>query len=642
MAKSEKLFEVLEIIKKSPNLSPKELAELCNVSERAIYRYIHTLSKVGILVSYRKGGYKLQGYYGDILNNFKPESLEAIRKLLISGMRLHSDEKVLQHGREFLKLIDMNIPREGSSEPGEIDIISEAVRALNHGGIITIGHSSIPDIINPILTIETISANLLDLIFSSLIKFDEAQRPMPDAAKSWEISYDGLIWTFFLREDITFHDGYPLTAQDVEFTYNAMITPKNMSPRAMRYDLIEKVETDGDYIFRLYLKQPFSAFISRLNHAIAPKHLLDGVDLRNTKFNQEPVGSGPFKLTHWSEEDTIILEANRGYFRKDRPILDKLIFKSYTDRNSALEAIARKEMDIALNLTASDLLFIGDGGTFRIYSLPGPSYYTWIFNLKDPIFKDIRLRRALDYAIDKEAIIKNQLKSHGVVCTGPFAVDSWAYNPDVKPTPYNVERAKELLKQAGWQYNNSDNVLIKDGKALEITINISNNLDILERIAKAIGSQLMQMGIKVLVDDSPRDPESKDKTFQTILAAISVGAEPDNTRRSWHSTDSDANLASYSNRFVDDLMDLGRAESDIEKRRAVYYKIHELIHDDCPAIFLASAFEYIGSNYRFRNDELHSMMHFLLSMKDWQIVDKSKQEDVRRQPEKLVVFANSR
>ena len=186
MAKSEKLFEILEFIGKNPNLTPKDLARLCGVSERAIYRYLNTLSKVGISIHFEDGGYKIKGNYGDILGGTEPEGLEALKLLLSAGMQSYRDNKVLEYGKEFMRLIDMNLPRKMRKR--EIEIVPEEVRAVRHGGTITIGHSSRPDIINPVLTTETISVNLMNLIFSSLVRFDKAQRPVPDLAKNWEVS----------------------------------------------------------------------------------------------------------------------------------------------------------------------------------------------------------------------------------------------------------------------------------------------------------------------------------------------------------------------------------------------------------------------------------------------------------------------
>ena len=635
MAKSEKLFEILGHVSSNPNLTPKDLAKLCNVSERAVYRYLNTLSKVGISIQFQDGGYKIKGNYGNILSKVDPEGMDAIKLLLSAGMQTYRDNKILDYGREFMKLIDTNLPEKAKPRLNEIEIVPEEVRAVHYGGTITVGHSSKPDIINPIITSETISVNLMILIFSSLVKYDSIQRPVPDLARDWEISRDGLTWTFFIREDVSFHDGHPLTAHDVEFTYKAIMNPKNMSPMAERYNLIDRIETEGDYIFRVVLKYPFAPLIHRLYRSIAPMHLLEGEDLRGSIFNRQPVGSGPFKLVEWREDNTIVLDANREYFRRDRPILDRLIFNTYPDRESALVAISRGEMDMAINLAASDLLFVGNHVNFRVYSASAPTYYALIFNLSDPLFRDAKVRKALDYAIDKDSIIENQLKDHGSLCTGPFDVGSWAYNTQVKPTPYNVVRARELLEQAGWCDKDGDGVLEKDGKPFEVSLQVMNISDVLGRVALAIKAQLMKAGIMVNLINTDGSM-LHEKRFQAIMTMIIAGADPDYACRSWHSKSGNANLASYNNRFVDSLIELGRQTADLEKRKAIYHKIHEMIHDDSPAIFLASGFEYIGSNYRFRNDGFSSIMHFLTTMKDWQIVDREKggiayehQEEVR-------------
>ncbi len=630
MTKSERLFEMLQFIKEYPNLTAKDLARLCNVSERGVYRYLNTLSNADITVRFQDGGYKLQEDYGDILNQADPDRLEALKHLLSLGIENCEDDTIMEYGREFVELIEMNLPKEGKQGPEEIEVIPEDAKAANRGGTVTIGHSSRPDIINPILTSETISVNLMNLIFSDLVKFDSAGRPVPDLAESWEVSDDGLVWTFFLRDDVVFHDGHPLTVHDVEFTYRTMMDPEVISPVAERLELIDRIETEGDYIFRVTLKYPFAPFIRQMSRAIAPRHLLYNADLSDIHFNRCPVGSGPFKLADWTDDDTIILDANREYFFSGRPVLDRLVFKAYPDREEALKAISRGEMDIALDLTASDLLFVSRHGPFRVYSTPGASYYAIILNLKSPIFRDINVRKALSHAIDRDSIIKNQLKGHSKICTGPFGVNSWAYNSAVQSAPHDTEKAEELLNLAGWRDTDGDGILDKDGEPFEISLAIPNISDSLERIAVAIRAQLMKVGIgtRVIYMDDSRLYKTP---FQAILAKINVGADPDYEYKFWHSKSVGMNLASYENRTVDDLLGQGRRTLDLERRKAIYRNIHKVIHDDYPAIFLASGCEFIGSKYRFRNAKFSSILHFLTTMKDWQIAGGERRSATRKQ-----------
>ena len=629
MPKSERLFEMLEYVKEYPGLTVADLSKLCDVSERGIYRYINTLSRAGISIRFQDGGYRLQDDHHGIFSKADPEDLEALGILLSLGMEYCEDEQVVERGRRLMKLVEMNLPRRQKHRLDEIEVVPEGRVHVRRGGTITIGHSSKPSIINPILTSETISVNLMNLIFSSLVTFDESQRPVPNAAKGWKISEDGLVWTFFMRDDIKFHDGHPLTAHDVEFTYKAMMAPENMSPMAERLGLIDGIETEDDYVLKIFLKHPFAPLLHRLSRAIAPRHILENTDLRDNPFNHCPVGSGPFKLADWAEDGTITLDANRDYFHKGRPILDRLIFKAYPNRKAALRAISQDEMDIALDLAAPDLLFAVKSGAFRVYPSSDGLYYAIIFNLTDPIFSDIRVRKAMDYAIDRDSIIVNQLKGYSKICTGPFGVSSWAYNHDFQPVKHDIQKAGELLAQAGWTDADDDGVLDRDGKPFEISIAVPEISDSLERVAVAIKAQLMKAGIKVnlvYVDA----PDSDDTTFQAILVKDATGADPDYVYRSWHSEGGKTNLASYKNGLVDDLLEQGRQTTDMEERKAIYHRVHKIIHDDYPAIFLASACEFIGSNYRFRNVVFPSIMHFLTSMKDWQIIGVVKEGTIRK------------
>ena len=618
MTKSEKLFEMLQYIREYPYLSARDLALLCDVSERGIYRYIDTLTGSGFPVRLRDGGYRLPEDSPDLLGKLNVENLRSVKELLSIGIIHCGDDELSKHGRELMQLVDEALPETEEGISREIVIVPEGTMDANYGGAITIGHSSRKlDIINPILTSDTISAILMSLIFSRLVEFDRSQRPVPSLAQKWEVSGDGLVWTFFLRKNVTFHDGHPLKAQDVEFTYRAILDPKNMTPEAEQYDMIDGIETEGDHVFRVILKYPFASFIYRAGRSIAPRHLLENADLHDTPFNRRPIGSGPFKLVDWMGDDTILLGANRRYFIKGRPILDRLIFKSYTGRKTALQATAEGEIDMGLSLTLADIAFAGTRGAFRVYPIPAPSYYALIFNLKSPIFEDIRVRKALDYAIDRDSIMENQLKGYGEICTGPFSINSWSCNQDVQPTPYNVWKARDLLDEAGWHDTDKDGVLDRDGEPFEISIAVPTPSDGLGRIAVAVRAQLMKVGINaklVHVDVS----ELSEVTSEAMLCMVSAGADPDSAYDLWHSGSS-ANLASYENELVDDLLEQGRQITDMEKRRAIYHRVHKIIHDDYPAIFLASGREFIGSNYRFRDAKFSSMPHFLSTMKDWQI-----------------------
>jgi len=220
------------------------------------------------------------------------------------------------------------------------------------------------------------------------------------------------------------------------------------------------------------------------------------------------------------------------------------------------------------------------------------------------------------------------LKQYGEVCTGPFGVSSWAYNDKVKPISYSLERTKELLKTAGWSYNKKEGIWHRNGKILEISLTVPNISQALDQIAIYIRDQFLKVGIMteiVYIDDS----KLYETPFQAILTKIFVGGDPYYSCIMWHSEVGKRNLSSYCNKFVDNLIEAGKQTADLDERKAIYHKIHEMLHDDCPAIFLASAAEYIGSKYRFKNGRFLSLPHFLTTIKDWQIVDGGKNEQAR-------------
>ncbi|MBD3184758.1 HTH domain-containing protein [Candidatus Poribacteria bacterium] len=623
MTKSEKLFDLLRYVQEYPSLTAGELSKLCDVSERGVYRYINTLANSGIPIRFDGQGYRLLDDSYDLFREIDLDSLRAARYLISKGMKYCEDDNIKNYGEKLLKLIDQNIPSEKFF--GMIRILSKGAKAKNRGGELIIGHSSKPSIINPILTSDTISATIMNLLYSSLLDTDGLDKPVGDACKEWKVSKDGLRWTFYLRDDVYFHDGHPLTSHDVEFTFRSIMDPANKSQLLERYVLIDRMETPDKYTFIIHLKYPFAPLAHRLDWPIAPKHLLEGEDFWKTPYNHYPIGSGPFKFSGWDKDDTITLEANRDYYEPGRPILDNLEFKHYPDRKEAVNSIRKGDIDIALDLAAPDLLFLNSKGKFRVYSSSGEAYYALFLNTRDPMLRDLRVRIALDYAIDRESIINTQLKGHGDICTGPFSLDSWAYNNSVQPTPYKLENARRLIEQTGWEYDYNDGFLKKNGKLFELSVNVTTSSDIMQRIAIAIKAQLMKLGVKVDIIYTEYT-ELQKTDCQCSLFKIPFGADPDYAYRIWYS-DSQLNVTSYNNSQVDKYFDEARSEVDLEKRKEKYQKIHEIIHDDYPAIFLFTGNEFISSNYILDKTYISSILSFLTASKDWEIITNDEEID---------------
>jgi peptide/nickel transport system substrate-binding protein len=558
---------------------------------------------------------------GDRIDSRTTEGLSALseyeifclRELLSSGMRICRDSDMLSAGKNIVAMIDAQNPH--LREPQRINILPGMTKPKQSGGIITIGHGSKPSVINPLLTVNTISVNLMEVIFSNLVKFDNTGKAIPDLAYKWDVSPDGLVYTFSIRDDVYFHDGHPLTAHDIEFTYKTM-AESDIPFLTQLSGRIADVETQGDYIFRVKLRHPYSMALRYLWRAIAPKHLLDGADL-GSSLNRQPVGTGPFKLLEWRDDDTIILKRNDLYFQEARPVLDSLVLKYYEDRNSAIEAIQIGETDMILDMDMRDTLFLSAGRDFHTYSMYDDGYYALLFNYNNPLFQEPDIRRAFDFIIDRDEIILKSLHRYSKPITGPFCIDSFASNPDVKLRYYSIDTAYKLFYNHGWKL--SADKLCKDGQELRLSIAMQDSSGFIEKIGVTLRKQLLKAGITIdlVYTDSDRDVRN---SCDLILARLSAPGEPDVCSGYWYSSGYAVDNTRYSNKEVDRLFESGRKTIDFEERKYIYRQIHRIMHQDCAAIFLCTASRFLTSRYVLSaGSSLSSVNYFLFSIKDWEI-----------------------
>ena len=540
--------------------------------------------------------------------------LLCLRKLVSIGMRGCRDPELLAAGEKTIAIMDARSLH--LHEQKHINVLPQEVKPGQMGGTLTIGHGSKPSAINPLLTTDTISTNLMEVIFSNLVKFDNTGRAIPDLAYNWEVSPDGLLYTFFIRDDARFHDGHPLTAHDVEFTYRSMAESK-IPLLAQTANRIEDMDTQGDYVFKVKLKHPYSAALQHLCRAIAPKHLLGNADLQASTFDRQPIGTGPFKVTEWSDDNTIVLERNKLYFQKSRPVLDRLVLRCYEDRDSAIEAIQTGEVDIALDLTYRDILFLSAGQEFHTHSIYNGSYYVLLFNHSKALFRDPETRKAFDHIADEDEITLTTLHRHSKPTTGPFRIDSFACDPDVESRDHSIDMAHALLARHGWRL--SGGVLCKNGRKLHLSIAMQDSSRLVERIATALRSQLLKAGITTDLVYTDGDQDIRN-SCDLILAQLSASGDPDACYGYWHSSYNNGDKTKYSNPEVDKLFELGRQTVDFEKRKAVYRQIHQIMHEDCAAIFLCTASRFLTSRYILPSGySFLSINHFLFSIKDWEI-----------------------
>ncbi len=488
------------------------------------------------------------------------------------------------------------------------------------GGVLIIPEYQKPAFINPLLTSTTLSARLSEIIFDGLIRLDDRFEVRPHIAESWERSKDGMIWTFHLRQGVTFHDGVELTAEDVAYTFQMIKEYQERIPFAFVFQDVTGIEVKDKYTLQVRLRKPIASFLQTLFMGILPKHILDGQDLMKTPFNQHPIGTGPFQLKSWSEKE-IILEANHSYFL-GRPYLNQIRVIVYLSREAAWAKLISGEVDFFPYLTPENYEVLKQVPNFSFHSIPMPYYYVVAFNLREEIFRDQRVRQALNYAVDKDEIVAKVLQDQGQVAAGTVFPSSWIYNPEVRPYPYDPQKALTLLKEAGWEDHDGDHFLDKDGKLFEFTVHVNAGDDLKQKAVLFIQQYLLDIGIKthVRIFEAANTGFLFKKQFQSCFLEIQAWGDLDLSYLNWHSSQikNGFNVFSYQNKQVDQLLEESRVAFDQEKRKRLYFAFQEKILKDPPGIFLFWTNYLVGIHQRFKGAQISPVGPFA-NIREWYV-----------------------
>ncbi|MGL4207758.1 MAG: peptide-binding protein, partial [Candidatus Adiutrix sp.] len=354
-----------------------------------------------------------------------------------------------------------------------------------------------PSNLIPALATDSASSEINAKIYNGLLKIDENLNIVPDLAESFEISNDGLTITFNLRRDVFWHDGEPYTSRDAMFTYELMADPSTPTAYGEPYIQVKQATAPDDYTFQVTYERPLARALISWCFGQMPAHLLKGQNLDAHPLSRLPVGTGPYKLDKWEPGQRVILKANDDYFL-GRPFIDQVVMKIIPDLSAQMMELLAGNIDI-MNLTpdqyeekAPDKSFNAHHNLFRYSAFT----YTYLgFNFANPLFQDLRVRRAVALAIDKDELIDGVLLGLGSLANGPFKADMWANNHNVKPYPYDPEQARALLAEAGWLPKGPKGMLEKDGQKLQFTIMTNQGNKVREQTGLIIQARLAEVGI---------------------------------------------------------------------------------------------------------------------------------------------------
>jgi len=463
----------------------------------------------------------------------------------------------------------------------------------------------------PALASDSSSSHIVSMVFNGLVKYSKDLELIGDLAESWEIEAGGLEIIFHLRKDIKWHDGHAFTAKDVKFTYESLIDPAVPTPYSGDFKMVASVLALDDYTVKVIYKEPFAPGLSSWVMPIMPGHILEGENLIETEFARNPMGTGPYKFKRWKTSERIDLISNHEYF-EHRPYIDRYIYRVIPDTSTMfleLETLGIDSMQLTpLQFTRqTDVSFFKD--RFRKFKYPSFGYSYMAYNLGDDKFKDRKVRQALNYAVDKKEIIEGALLGQGRVSSGHFVPESWAFNENVKPYPFNPGKAKTMLAAAGWKDRDGDGWLDKEGEPFEFTILTNQGNDTRRMTAEIIQRRLKEIGIKVnirILEWTVFINEFVNKKrFEAIIMGWGLGREPDcyDIFHSSKTRPGEFNFIGYSNPELDRLLVEGRRTFEKEERKVIYNKIHEILYKDQPYMFLYTADSLVAVNRRFQGIE---------------------------------------
>jgi len=484
----------------------------------------------------------------------------------------------------------------------------------SQGGVLVRHIGAEPQTLNTIIASDLYERFVNYYVFDTLLDMDlESADLLPMAAESWEVGEDKITFTFHLRKDLVFHDGHPADADDVIFALDRFMDPKVDAAHARTYYMdMESYEKIDDYTIRIKWKRPyFKALITLASTPVIPKHILDdGTDFNKHPWGRHPVGTGPYKFVEWETGRKIVLERNPDYRGKSH-YFDRIDFKIITNDDVALQVLKKEELDFIPRLNRIQWLRQTDSKEFTEkfnklrYDWPGFSYIGW--NLRKPLFQDKRVRQALTMLMNREAMLKEIFYCMGTIATGPDDYKSPYANPEIKPWPFDPERAGKLLADAGWKDTDGDGWIDKEGKPFRFEMSFTAAVPEWENMAVMYKEDLKKAGIDMVIrklEWASFLESINDWKFDACALAWGLVPYPD-YYQVWHSSQADikpsSNHVGFKNEEVDRLIDLNREEFDINKRIEYSHRIHAILHEEQPYTFFIAGQRLAAVTKRIHN-----------------------------------------
>jgi peptide/nickel transport system substrate-binding protein len=470
------------------------------------------------------------------------------------------------------------------------------------GGVYTEGLVGSLGRLNPLLDWNnSADRDVNRLLFSGLVKFDEHGLPQPDLAKAWGVAQDGTIYNFSIRENAVWHDGEPVTSDDIIFTIEQMKSAGSLYPQDVK-ELWGKIEVTklNDKTLKFELPEPFVPFMDYLTFGVLPKHLLESVppdQMEKADFNLNPIGSGPYKFDHLlidkGQITGVVLNVSPTYYGEP-PFIEQVVFRYYPSPADALDAYRQGDVLSVSQITADVLGAALEEPTLSIYTSRMPQMTFVLFNLKNtevPFLQEAKVRRALMLAINRSYIINSFLQGQAIVNDSPILPNSWAFYDGTEHFQYDPEAAISLLKGEGYVIPaGGGDIRAKEGTSLSFTMMHPDDA-IHTKIAETIRDEWASIGVYVELQAVPPETLYLDslpsRAYQAALVDLDLSRTPDpDPYPFWHQAEATGgqNYSQWDNRAASEYLEQARVTADYTLRGKLYRNFQVIFAKELPAL----------------------------------------------------------
>lgn len=471
------------------------------------------------------------------------------------------------------------------------------------------GESGRIDTLDPYTGHETSARRLADLLFNGLVTTSPTGEYRADLASTWQVGTGGTMVRFNLRKDVFWHGGkYKFNAQDVKTTIRLLQDPKSEIPNKERFGLIRSVEIENPSTVVIRLRRATLDPLRVMTFKILPHHLLSGEEYlnRSVKFAKRPVGTGPYLFKKLTNQGELLLEANSNFF-KGKPAIKTIILKTYADQSIMAQSLMFNSLDLITYVSPRDISEVLGDRKLSVLPYDALSFTFFGLNTSKGVMRDRRVRQAIAYAVNRQEMLQAFFSGRGKLISGPFPPTSWAYNLNVKNLKHDADRAKQLLETAGLRDVNKDGYRESPkGEELRLlfAVPLAGESEVVKRIVLAFQQYLKNVGLRVDLQFMDWLVWKK-KVLEKHNYDVTIGSwsfdDANNITSLFHSRSAQPwgnNFVMFNNQRVDGLLTEAQATNDFDKRRAIYQKLHAILAEETPYVFLWTLTHHAAHNVR--------------------------------------------